>query len=172
MDDVRRPGRIGRWMPLVFGAILLFAVVAGLWNAANPPAGPAPPGLAGLRLTRTVTGAEAVAEMSRLHGKGVGLKDGYVAHYDGPSGGAVLYVGSAESEGAAAELLGQMEERIGPDNRYFTGLRPLVVEGVRLFFVRSGQESHYFWQAGDKVVWIGFDRDDPAALVAAVRGVR
>ena len=113
-----------------------------------------------------------MAEMSRLHGKGVGLKDGYVAHYDGPSGGAVLYVGSAESEKAAADLLGQMEERIGPNNRYFTGLRSVVVEGVRLFSVRSGQESHYFWQVGDKVVWLGFDRDDPAALAEAVQRVR
>ncbi len=161
-----------RLLPVLFAAVLVWAVASGLWNAANGPDGPAPRDFASYRLTRTITGPEAVEQMSKLHGKGVGVTDGYVAHYDGSSGGAVLYVGETTTEKDAAGLLEQMVVRIGPSNRYFTGLKPVTVEGTRAYSVRGGQESHYFWQVKNKVVWVGFDRDDPAGLAAVVRAVR
>lgn len=162
-----------RLMPLVFAAVLVGAVAGGLWNAANAANGSAPPSLDRLQLTGSMAGPEAVAEMSKLHGKGIGVVDGYVAHYDGgTSGGAILYVGEAASEKEAALLTGQMEERIGAGNQYFTDLKSVTVDGVKLYSVRSRQENHYFWQAGNKVIWIGFDRDDQAALSAAVKAFR
>ncbi len=161
-----------RLLPLVFGAGLLWAVGSGLWSAANGSGGTAPPTFAGYRLAQTTSGPDAVAQMSKLHGKGVGLVDGYVAHYDGASGGAVVYVGATASEKDALQLLEQMERRIGAGNQYFADLKPVTVEGVRVLSVRNGQESHYFWQTGSKVIWIGFDRVDPASLSAALKAFR
>jgi len=80
--------------------------------------------------------------------------------------------GETASERDAADLLRQMEERIGAGNQYFTDLKPLTVEGVGLFTVRSGPQSHYFWQTGKKVIWMGFDRDDPTELAIAVKELR
>lgn len=172
-DSAPRWGRIlMRLLPLAFAVALVWAVASGLWSAANPSMGVAPQGFAGYRLAETVTGPQAVAQMSRLHGKGVGVVDGYVAHYDGPSGGAMVYVGEAASEKDALLLLDQMRERIAAGNQYFTDLKPLTVNGVQAFSVRSGQESHYFWQVGKRVIWAQFDRLDETGLTAAVQAFR
>ena len=167
----RLHGATVKVVPMLFVVVLVAAVATGLWNAANEQDGPAPRSLGGLQLGQTITGPEAVAQMSKLHGKGVGVVDGYIAHYQGPSGGAVLYVGQTASEGDAALLLKQMEERIGAGNQYFTNLKATTVGGVKIFSVLSGKQTHYFWQAGDLVNWIGFDQDDPDALAAAVKAI-
>ena len=170
---VRRGGSpIARIVPFVFAVALVAAVAGGLWSAAKAQQGDAPQQLGSYRLREVTTGPAAVAQMSRLHGRGVGVVDGYVGHYEGPSGGAMLYVGETASEKDALDLLGQMEERIGAGNQYFTDLKSLTVEGVRLFTVRSGPQTHYFWQTGKKVIWMGFDRDDPTELAIAVKGLR
>ncbi len=171
--QVRRRGTpIGRIVPFVFAVALVAAVAIGLWSAANGPQGDAPQQLGNYQLSELTTGPAAVAQMSRLHGKGVGVVDGYVGHYESASNGAMLYVGETASEKDAVDLLGQMAERIGAGNQYFTDLKPLTVEGVKVFTVRSGPQTHYFWQAGKKVIWMGFDRDDPAELDLAVKGLR
>ncbi len=161
-----------RALPLVFAAVLVWVVGSGLWYAANGTGGSAVQSFGSYRLTQATTGQEAVAQMSRLHGKGVGVTDGYVGHYEGPSGGAMAYVGETASERDAGVLLAQMEQRIGAGNQYFTDLKPLTVDGVRVLSVRNGQEAHYFWQAGKSVLWIGFDREDPVGLSAAVQAFR
>ncbi len=174
------PGRVSvkrgspwvRLLPLAFAAVLVAAVVVGLWSAANPPRGDAPTSFGTYQLTQIVTGPAAVAQMSKLHGKGVGVDGGYVGHYEGPSGGAVAYVGETSSEAGALELLRQMEVRIGAGNQYFTNLRAVTVDGVKVFAVRSGSESHYFWATGKKVAWVAFDREDQAGLAAAVRAIQ
>jgi hypothetical protein len=161
-----------RLVPVVFAAVLIVAVISGLWGEANGTDGPAPNNLAGLTLAQVVTGPEAVSQMSRLHGKGVGLVDGYIAHYQGARGGAVLYVGEMGSVENAVALNKQMVDRIAAGNPMFTDLSSLAVEGVEVFKVLSGPETHYFWQIGELINWIGFDRDDPVALAEAVRVVR
>lgn len=161
-----------RVLPFVFAAVLVWVVGSGLWYAANGSSGSVPQSFGSYRLTQATTGQEAVAQMSRLHGKGVGVTDGYVGHYEGPSGGAMVYFGEAASERDAGALLVQMEQRIGPGNQYFTDLKPRTVDGIRVLSVRNGQEAHYFWQVGRNVVWIGFDREDPVGLSAAVQAFR
>lgn len=161
-----------RLVTVVFAFALAAAVAFGLWEASNTPSGPAPKQLASLSLAQVITGPDAVAQMSKLHGKGVGVVDGYIAHYQGANGGAVLYVGQMGSAENASTLAKQMEARIGAGNQHFTGLKSLQVEGTKVFTVRSGPETHYFWKSEDLVNWIGFDMDDPLALAAAVRALR
>lgn len=162
---------IVRLLPVLFAAVLVTAVAAGLWNVANPSNGDAPAALGAYRLSQIVTGPAAVSQMTQLHGKGVGVVGGYIAHYEGPSGSVVAYVGETSSENDAATLLEQMEQSIGTANQYFTNLKSVTVDGVKLFSVRSGPESHYFWTTGKKVIWLAFGKDDRAGLVAAVGAI-
>ena len=164
----RRGSILVRLLPILFAAGLIAVVVAGLWNSANPSRGSAPEAIGAYQLSQIVTGPAAVTQMARLHGKGIGVVDGYVGHYEGPSGGIVAYVGEAASDSDAAALLKQMEQSIGTSNQYFTNLKTVTVNGVKLFSVRSGPENHYFWATGKKVIWLAFDKDDQTALAAAV----
>jgi hypothetical protein len=159
-------------VPLFFGLLLAGLVFAEMRNAADVPIGPAPRSLAGLTLAEVVTGPEAVSQMSRLHGKGVGIVDGYIAYYQGATGSAVLYVGEMGTVENAVALNQQMVDLIAEGNPIFTDLTTLTVEGMEVFAVRSGPETHYFWQVGELINWIGFDRDDPSVLTAAIRVVR
>jgi hypothetical protein len=168
----RRRRNLVRFVPVAFAVVLVVAVFSGLWSAANGPDGPAPRSLAGMSLAQLIAGPEAVSQMSKLHGKGVGVVDGYIAHYQGSGGGAVLYVGRMGSVENAVALNQQMVDRIAVGNPMFTDLSSLTVEGTEVFKVRSGPESHYFWREGELINWIGFDRDSPAALAEAVRVVR
>jgi hypothetical protein len=163
---------LARLVPMLFGALLVGLVFAELRSAADVPTGPAPRSLAGLTLAQVVTGPDAVYQMSRLHGKGIGVLDGYIAHYRGATGGAVLYVGEMGSVESAVAFNRQMVDLIAAGNPMFTDLRSLAVENIEVFEVRSGPETHYFWQVGELINWIGFDRDDRDALAAAVRAIR
>jgi hypothetical protein len=103
------------------GAVLLFQVVLvaglgiGIWlglrgNVEVPPLA-APSHLGEMRLVGQVTGQQAVLQAQRLHGKDVGIIDGYVAEYRGDGEWMTLWVGQAESELAAQELMERMTQR-------------------------------------------------------------
>jgi hypothetical protein len=160
-----------RLMSVVFAIAMIAAVVVGLWVSVSGPDEAASNRLARLRLVETVTGPEAVAEISRLHGAGTGVTGGYVAHYQGSAGRAVLYVGRTDSDQDAAVLMKQLEDRIVEESDRYSDLEPRMVGGVRVLSVLSGGEPHYFWQARSLVIWLGFERDYPAGLIAAVNAL-
>ena len=81
----RAPGLARHAAVPVALALLLLAAGCG-----RPP--DVPPSLAGLPLTHTTQGAEAIAEIGRLHGKGILLRDAWVGHYERDSAVAMLYV--------------------------------------------------------------------------------
>jgi hypothetical protein len=153
-------------MSALFAVAMIAAVVLGLWASVSGPEDAASRRLARLRLVDSVGGPEAVAEMTRLYGEGV--VSGYVAHYEGSAGRAVLHVGRTGSEGAAAALVGRLEDRMAGGWEGFTGVEPREVEGVRVLSALGGEGRQYFWQARELVVWLGFDREYPAGLAAAV----
>lgn len=70
--------------------LLLLVLALALASCGSPPA--VPERLAGLRRTHAVEGDEALAAIARLHGKAVRARDGFVAHYEGDAGVAMLYV--------------------------------------------------------------------------------
>ena len=145
------------------GLALTIAVVGGLWDQAQQPpeAGAAadaadaagiPAQIAGLRRTQTVTGPQAVAQMQELHGKDVGVVNGWIAHY-GNDG--IIWYGEARDEATAIQLLEAMTRRIQAGNRVFTGLKQLQVEGRPVFTVAGQGQRHYYYRQGRLVIWVG-----------------
>lgn len=111
-------------LTLVAAALFLVLMGAGFWDVLQgdeespPPTATAAeaairPVLGGLPLVETVTGNEGLAQVSRMHGKDVGLVRGYVAQYADNKARATLWVGWAESEAAAQALTDRMTARIG-----------------------------------------------------------
>ncbi len=165
-----RPRR--RWLVLAlqiaFAAWLVYMVGGSLWQL-NADAKWSPPHeVAGLSLTKTTTGEQAVHEMTQLHGKDVSLLDGYVAHYAGQGAEAVLYVGQAADVATAASLNERMVALIARGNSPFRGLREVEMDGRRLYGVSGLGAEHYFYQINDKIVWLQVAGTDPEAALRAV----
>ena len=160
-------------VPLIFGFVILVSVAAGLWSIASKQeshAGPAPHELAGYQLASVMVGPEALAEINSLHGKPVGVvADGWVAHYDG---NATIWVASAATDEEARRLLDAMASGIQDGNSPFGGLAAQTYEGLTLYRVTDGQQWHFFYQRGLKVVWIATPRGaEDEFLAAALREV-
>lgn len=177
-----RPAATGkarrRWVVLTlqvgFGLWLIFMVGGGLWRAFSAQTLVVPHKLGGLEILGAATqGPEALTQMTRLHGKDVGLKDGYVSHYRSGAREAVLYVGQAQSADAAVELTERMRALIAPGGTPFQQLSQRTVEGRTVYRVTGMGAEHYFFSTGDKSVWLsvaGGGGDD--ILRAAIAEVR
>ncbi len=154
-------------------AIVLIVIVAfALWSTDDTVGGDAPSKLVAYKRTQVVTAPQAVAQMSQLHGKAVGIVDGYIATYRADQNSLVAYVGQMASPSDAEALNKLMENRIARGNAIVTGLKSLKIDGTRVLFVKAGPETHYFWAVGSRVIWLAFDKDDPPGLHAAMKAFK
>lgn len=110
-----------------------------------------PQKLGGLSLVSADVGQQAIEGMAQLHGKDVGIVDGWIGRYQA---GGVVWVGQATGEQVAASLLAAMAARIAAANGPFRDLRAADLDGQRLYSVTGQGRTHYFFQKGDKVIWL------------------
>ena len=165
-----RGRRLALVVTVAFGLVVLGAVTAGLWSAtADQVDGPAPPELAGLRLTGSVVGPEAIAQVDELHGTEIEIVDAWIGHYEQ---GGTVWVGQASSVAKARELLDDMVLRIGEGESPFQGLTRQEFQGMPVYRVRDDRQAHFFYQTGTQVVWLAAPPGaEDAFLAEAVREV-
>lgn len=132
-----------------------------------------PSEVAGQPLAHVHQGAEARAEVERLHGKNIGMRDGFVAHYGGGSSAAMLYVSQAQSEAVARQQVEQMTARIRSSTGPFTHLRESTRFGLTVYSALGQGQVHYYFRSGAAVVWLAADasiaRDALAEAVSKLR---
>lgn len=118
---------------------VLALVAAGCGGAAmaEPPRN-----LGDLRLLHALQGKEALREINRLHGKGVGGTDGYVAHYEKDGAVAMLYAAQASSSAQAARRLQQMSDRIRKGESPFSHLKESRRGQITLYSVLGQGQIH------------------------------
>jgi len=116
-----------------------------------------PQELAGIPLAHSQQGAEARAEIERLHGKGIPITDGYVAHYGTQPPVAMLYVSRARDEQVARQQVEQMTTRIRASNGPFTHLRESTRFGMTVYSTLGQGQVHYYFRRGASVVWVAAD---------------
>ncbi len=164
-----KPVKAGRLLillaPVLFALALGVSVASGLWSAASQQeVTPAPREIAGYHLDQSMSGPEAIAEISELHGKDIDIADGWVAHYQG---GGTIWAARAGSEQQAAKLLERMVQGIGDGNSPFQGLQEINFGGVPTYTVTDGRQQHFFYQKGDQVVWVATPRRAEEAFFSA-----
>lgn len=129
--------------------------------------------LAGLPLAHSQQGAEARAEIERLHGKRIPVADGYVAHYGTQPPVAMLYVSRARDEKMARQQVERMTTRIRASNGPFTHLRESTRFGMTVYSTLGQGQVHYYFRRGAMVVWVAADPTiAQQALADAVQKLR
>ncbi|MBI2198718.1 MAG: hypothetical protein A2X51_12290 [Candidatus Rokubacteria bacterium GWC2_70_24] len=168
---MRRAHRLAR-LAAAPVALALLLLAAGCGRPPNVP-----PSLAGLPLTHTTQGAEALAEIGRLHGKRILLRDAWVAHYERNAAVAMLYVSRSYLGPVARWQFSRMVDGIGrgaanAEGR-FTHLRHRDEAGIPLYSALGLGQVHYFYRSGPAIVWLAADAEIARAAVAdTIRRVR
>lgn len=162
MDDdsasKKEAGLLSRRAVIIYAqaiaAIVIIALIArGFWATGSGQGATttAPEQIAGLKLVKLLSGQEAVADMSRLHGKDVGLTGGWVGYYEAK---AIIWNGETQTEAQAYQLTEAMTRRIAAGNEVFTDLQQTRIDSTVVFSVVGMGQKHYYFQRGNKVVWI------------------
>lgn len=153
--------RLGPAALIALGVFILIATI-GHWRyaeaVATPAAVPLPKALAGLPLVTDSYGPQAIAEITRLHGKGFLLTSGGMGMY-GNRGQATLWVSGAPVSFMATQLVEAMRDKIASSNSPFT----LVAERRqtnRIIYELDGMgQKHFYFQSAALVVWLAADPD-------------
>ncbi len=118
-----------------------------------------------LRLEQTQSGEEARREIDRLHGKEIDFRRGYIGTYG--NGRATLWISEYDSEGEATEGIAKMAQRIQASKKgNFWHFREMSIQGMRVYFVVGMGQAHYFFQKGERVIWLAVD---PSLAKVAIR---
>jgi hypothetical protein len=113
-------------------------------------------------------GTATLNTIEAMHGKSFALVAGAVAHY----GAATVWVARARGEAEAKSMTAAMKDRIAAGRSPFmpTGTRQA---GGRTVYTLIGMgQAHFYWQAGDKVIWLAAAPAEAAgALQELVRAI-
>lgn len=133
-----------------------------------------PQALQGLPLSQIVSGPQAVAMISKLHGSDISVRQGYIASYIGSQGQIMIWVSESDNEKGAVELFEIMDERIAAPGQTglgqppFTDRRPLNLNGKKVIAVKGMGMENYYYQIGNKVYWVAAGGVDPMKALEAV----
>jgi len=169
-NTARRSGmslgkRLAFVVPLVFAVAISVSVATGLWSATSQEeTTPAPRQLAGYQLDQVMSGEEAIAEISALHGKDIPVAEAWVAHYQGNS---TVWAARATDTEQAVELLDRMVRGIQRGTSPFSGLTQTRFKGISVYTVTDGRQTHFFYQQGERVVWLATPRGAEEPFLAA-----
>ena len=133
----------------------------------------APEQLGNLELISTVRGAEAMAQINRLHGLDIDLADAFVAVYihSSPYHGnshATIWVGRAENAEAASRLTQRMVDSISEGDSAFNNLQRLPIAGHEVFRVDGPGGEHFFYNSQKRreaVVWLIIEADGSLSIL-------
>jgi len=110
--------------------------------------------LAGLELTGSVTGPDAVRQVSALHDEQFPITSAEVARY--ASGRAMVWVSWSADAATAKTMVEQMAAKISQGGSPFDEPEPLSGEkGV--WVTRGMGQEHFFFSKGNAVWWISAD---------------
>ncbi|MEK7277886.1 MAG: hypothetical protein AAB342_03630 [Chloroflexota bacterium] len=148
---------------VVAGALLLLGSAGYLLYAralANPGAAAVPEAIAGMPLSQKTVGVEAVAEVTRLHGKEFPLTSGAMAMYG--QGAATLWVSGTAANPLAAGMVRAMTDKIadasaGSARSPFTPLGERQMSGRTVYELSGMGQRHFYFQSSNLVIWLAVD---------------
>lgn len=140
------------------GVLLVVGAGYYAWHTSSPQpaavltAGDVPASIAGLPLSQTQTGAEALSSIKQLHGLDFPLVSGTVAQYGQNS--ATLWLAETSSDAQALDLITQMEAKIGQGGLPFTPMGVFQFKNRNVYMLNGATQTNFYIQSGKKVFWL------------------
>lgn len=113
------------------------------------------------------TGADAVSNISRLHGTGIDIVDGLVAEYATDENSFVLWISDSRDDEEAQYLFDIMDEKM-PESPMFLNRTELELNGNTYIYVTGAGMENYYWVDGIRNYWVGVYAGDDMEIVQLV----
>lgn len=147
--------RIFPFALITFGILLSIGALSWLYlnNRVSLSTGlDLPNQLAGLRLTESKSGDQAVSEFTDLHGKSFPVTSGAVGIYGNRD--ITLWVASTASDSVALELTNAMQDRIAEGTSPFTPVDEINNRNRKVYALEGMGQKHYYFQSQNLVIWL------------------
>ncbi|MEK7809854.1 MAG: hypothetical protein AAB571_12330 [Chloroflexota bacterium] len=144
---------------IVVGA-LLFLASAGYWAYTEvlprPKPISVPEAVAGVQVTQKISGADAVTEVTLVHGKEFPMTSGVIAIYGDSA--ATVWVSSSAQNTIAAQMVQAMTNKIAEGRSPFTSPQARQLNGRRVYELSGMGQQHFYFQSGKLVIWLTADK--------------
>jgi hypothetical protein len=143
---------------MIMARVLLFWLSLFLLIPLESMGNMLPESIGAFRLQNMKSGTEAKKEITRLHGKNLDFRTGYIGTYKHGHKKAMLWISDYDAKAKAAEEVEKMARRIQTrEGKEFRHFRMISIEGKPVYFVVGMGQAHYFYQTGNKVIWLAVD---------------
>ncbi len=112
-----------------------------------------PSSIGGVSLVEQTTGEAAMQALSKMHGTGVNMADGYILNYGNEQNNITLYLSVSNTVAEAVELFEQMDKRM-PSTKMFTGRQVVKLGSRNVVQVEGMGMKHFYWQSGKLNYWL------------------
>lgn len=143
---------------ITLGIVLTLGAVSFLfWN--SPKSSPSnvelPNQIAGVPLTDSQQGTDAIAVITNLHGQEFPVDYGAVGVYGNRE--ITVWIAGAASESIARQMTDAMQQKIAEGKSPFTPTGE-IQDGTRKIYALEGMEQqHYYFQLQNLVIWLAVD---------------
>ena len=153
---------------LVFTLIWLLLLAAPARS--EDLAGLLPETIGELHRVQLVTGAEAQAEVDRLHGKALEAEASAIARYARDAGRpAEVWVSRVASEAEARRQTGLMVHKMFENPKSpFKDPRRIEHNGLAVYRFTGMGQTHLIWSSGDLVWWVSASPADQGPMLDAL----
>lgn len=144
---------------IAVGALLLLTGISyWAYNAVLPRTQPisVPEAVAGVPVTKKIFGADAVTEVTLVHGKEFPMTSGVIAIYGDNL--ATVWVSSSAQNTIAAQMVQAMTNKIAEGRSPFTSPKTRPLNGRTVYEMNGMGQQHFYFQAGKLVIWLTADK--------------
>lgn len=134
-----------------------------------------PKTIGAMKLGQLQSGEEARTAISKLHGKQLEFREGYIASYKDGEKTATLWISVYDSDAAAKKELAKMTAKMaagmksGKEN-VFQHFKELSIKGVVVYFVTGMGQAHYFFKKGKRMFWLAVEPSEARTAIRDLLG--
>ena len=140
------------------GVLISFSTLSLLFFNGSQSAQPAvnlPEQIAGVSLTDSQEGTDAIAAISDLHDQAFPVEYGAVGIYGKHQ--MTLWVAGTDSESIAGQMTTAMQQKIAEGNSPFRPVDEIDMGNRTLYALEGMGQQHYYFQSRNLVIWLAVD---------------
>lgn len=118
-----------------------------------------PQNFAGMQRIQLYSDAQAIDDISKLHGKNIELKQGYVVSYQGDRQVMRLWLSLSPTPAKAQELFQVMDEKM-KYSQVFSGRKKLPIDNVDVVYVYGMDMANYYYVIDNRVYWFAISGEN------------
>jgi hypothetical protein len=143
---------------ITLGIVLTMGALSVLfWNSSQGSAFNVelPNQIAGVLLTESQEGEDAIAVITNLHGQKFPVDDGAVGIYGNRA--ITVWIADTATEPVPRQMTDAMQQKIAEGNSPFTPIEEIQAGNRTVYALKGMGQRHYYFQSQNLVIWLAVD---------------